>query len=151
MFSTTNVLARTHKESGNKNEDMQNEYDGDILCTLSSSCGKFENKNKTDKQNFRPVTLSLCLESKISLDFKTLIPHYQLFEPHLTSVSLVFVKFLISAASWTRILKDLMCHLEWSLRFELTGQEWWPTVRQQTFFANSTLSSSENIKKSTML
>lgn len=50
MFSTTNVLAHTHKESGNKNEDKQNEYDGDILCTLSSSCGKCENKHKTEFQ-----------------------------------------------------------------------------------------------------
>lgn len=51
---------------------------------------------------------------------------------------LMFVKFLISAASWTRILKDLTHHLEWSLRFELTGQEWWPKAKQQGLSGLST-------------
>lgn len=125
MFSTTNVLAHTHKESGNKNEDASKMNTMGIFYALCAH--HVENLRIKTKQINRisnPSRFSLRLESKISLDFKTLIPRYQLFEPHLTSVSLVFVKFLISAASWTRILKDPTCHLEWSLRFELTGQEW---------------------------
>lgn len=54
-------------------------------------------------------------------------------------VKLMFVQFLISAASWTRILEDLTHHLEWYMRFELTGQEWWPRAKQQAFLATAQL------------
>lgn len=83
---------------------------------------KLQNSNQTDTIS---DSLSLFLESKLSLIFKTLIPPRQRSEPCLRFVKLMFVKFLISAANWTRILRDLTHHLEWSMRCELTGQEWW--------------------------
>ena len=55
-------------------------------------------------------------------------------------VRLMFVQFLISAASWTRILEDVTHHLEQSMRFELTGQEWWPKAKQQASLARAHLS-----------
>lgn len=42
----------------------------------------------------------------------------------------MFVQLLISAASRTRILTKQRHYLEWFVRFELTGQEWWPVAKQ---------------------
>lgn len=55
-------------------------------------------------------------------------------------VRLMFVQFLISAVSRTRILEDLTHRLEWSMRFRLTGQEWWPRAKQQALLATAHLS-----------
>lgn len=56
------------------------------------------------------------------------------------AVEVMLVKFLISAAGWTRILKDLTHHLEGLFRCELTEQERWPKAKQQAFMATAHLS-----------
>lgn len=55
-------------------------------------------------------------------------------------VKLMFVQFLISAASWTRIVEKQTHHLEWFVRFELTGQEWWPKAKHGALLATAHLS-----------
>lgn len=55
-------------------------------------------------------------------------------------LKLVLVQFLISAASWTRIVEKQTHHLEWFVRFELTGQEWWPKAKHRALLATAHLS-----------